>query len=69
MQINLYYEGGDPILMTTESLKPWQESIQTQPHWLNVTYKPMSKLPFLDAQTAATLDTFIIDYLKKQLGK
>ena len=51
--------------MGDDSLVQWKNSLQRIPHWLNVTYKPLSKLPNLDPQTAATLDSFIIQYLKK----
>lgn len=66
-RVRLFYEGGDPTLMGEESLAPWRTSIQKQPHWLNVTYEPLSKLPFLDSQVAATLDSYIIKYIKDQL--
>ena len=64
-RVYLYYEGGDPTLMGEDSLRPWLNTLQKLPHWLNVTYLPLSKLPFLSPQVASTLDGYIIDYLKK----
>lgn len=67
-RVRLFYEGGDPTLMGDDSLVPWKNSIRKAPHWLNVTYQPLSKLPNLDAQTAKTLETYIMQYLKKVTG-
>eukprot|EP00750_Incisomonas_marina_P001826 INCI11702.1.p2 GENE.INCI11702.1~~INCI11702.1.p2 ORF type:complete len:539 (-),score=92.83 INCI11702.1:2673-4112(-) len=69
-RVELYYEGGDPTLMGEDSLVPWKQSIRKAPHWLNVTYQKLSKLPYLadsHPQTAATLDTFIMEYLKNAM--
>ena len=37
VQVELFYEGGDPTLMDETSLTGWLASVQGNPHWLNVT--------------------------------
>lgn len=65
----LYYEGGEPTLMDEDTLKPWLDSVNSQPHWLNVTLDPLWTLPFLSKPVAATMQNQIEAYFKKASGK
>jgi hypothetical protein len=67
-RVRLYYEGGDPTLMGEDTLAPWKQSIRKAPHWLNVTMQKLSTLPCLNSTVSATLDTYIMDYLKSKAG-
>jgi len=58
----VFFQGGDPTLASTDTLAQWVATIAAQPHYLNITLRPLSEL-VTNAGVKATMNTAMGSYI------
>jgi len=58
----IFFQGGDPTLASSDTLSQWLPTIKAEPHYVNVTLRPLSEL-VANAAVKATMNTATTSYI------